>query len=475
MFDHWHVGDAGVGKVDLSALSWWRACRVDAVMSGGGPVDDFLRELCAAFEEQGHSVGTPGSEGVGRRRPELDVLLVHIPVPAGPGPLLDRVQELYPPLMVKLRRSGDVKGGVRNLVAVFETDRPLAGVPHLEVVQTVRVLMARVGAPKALFLLPDPDTGQILEATLCTLEGGHPSITTDIVRDIRDRLVSAACAAEVNDRLDRVPDAVEAVDFKSARAPQALADAGRRMGRLGLLPPPHRVSDYVSSGLASAYQRYLGIKGFSEGMMFVYDPDLQALVVTASGSWEVDKRDLKPEDVVVVDHRLAGGRLRVLTVAGAEAKGPSVEAWEVCAVMAAAPTIRVSKGADGRWRPDPNGLVEVPAVRGGLHAHVGVDDSDDELVETVPPDRKTFPYGFGCGTDLMVDVAAATVGRSQAINDPRDGRSFVRWPMLYHGEMALELWSPDSPEEPLTGLLDLFDPAGRAAISFRSDHIDQPI
>lgn len=474
MLDLLH-GTDGAARLDLAALPWWRICRVDAVAPGQGAVQSFLDEVCKAFADQGHEVGRPASvAGVGKRV-ELDVLLVHIPVPAGPGTLLDRVTEQYPPLMVSLRRTGDVRGGVRNLVGVFEVDEPLAGAKHLEVVQLARVLMARVGAPKTLFVYPDPETGEILEATLCTMEGGHPSVTTDIVRDIRDRLVAVACATEVNDRLDRIPDSVQSSTFDAARSPQVLVAAGRRMGRLGLLPPPHRVSDYVSVTMASAYQRYLGIKGFSEGMMFVYDPDLQALVVTASGSFEVDKRDLRPEDVVVVDHQLADGRLRLLEVAGAGQKGPSVEAWEVVSLMAAAPKMKVSKDANGIWRPDPNGTVEVPAVRGGLHAHVGVDEADETLIESIAPDRASYPYGFGCGTDLMVDVAAATVRRSQAINDAGDNRSYVRWPMLYHGEMALELWTPDVPDEPLTGLLDLFDPAGRAAIAFRTDNVDQPV
>jgi hypothetical protein len=97
------------------------------------------------------------------------------------------------------------------------------------------------------------------------------------------------------------------------------------------------------------------------------------------------------------------------------------------------------------------------------------------MIETVAPDREHFPYGFGCGTDLMVDVAAATVRRSAAIADPSDARGHVRWPMLYHGEMAVELWRSDSRDEPLEGLLDLFDPAAAASISFRADHIDQPV
>ncbi|MFD0639323.1 hypothetical protein ACFQ9X_54825 [Catenulispora yoronensis] len=219
MLDLWH-GTDGADRFDLAALPWWRVCRVDAVAPGEGPVQAFLDDLCKAFADQGHEVGRPASvTGVGRRV-ELDVLLVHIPVPPGPGTLLDRVEEQYPPLMVSLRRTGDVRGGVRNLVGVFEVDEPLAGAKHLEVVQLARVLMARVGAPKTLFLYSDPETGRIAEATLCTMEGGHPSISTDVVRDIRDRLVAVACATEVNDRLDQVPAAVEPAAFDAARSPR---------------------------------------------------------------------------------------------------------------------------------------------------------------------------------------------------------------------------------------------------------------
>jgi hypothetical protein len=49
------------------------------------------------------------------------------------------------------------------------------------------------------------------------------------------------------------------------------------------------------------------------------------------------------------------------------------------------------------------------------------------------------------------------------------------WRTLYHGEMALELWRADSRDEPLAGLLDLFDPQRAAAISFRAGHIGQPV
>lgn len=117
----------------------------------------------------------------------------------------------------------------------------------------------------------------------------------------------------------------------------------------------------------------------------------------------------------------------------------------------------------------------MPIIRGGVHAHVGVDMVDESMVETVELDRDRFPYGFGCGTDLMIEVGRDIARRSQAMNDPSDPRRYVRWHLLYHGEMAVELWKPGILDTPLTGLLDQYDLAADVSIHFTADHIDQPV
>ncbi|MDE3107842.1 MAG: hypothetical protein KGJ42_06775, partial [Acidobacteriota bacterium] len=244
------------------------------------------------------------------------------------------------------------------------------------------------------------------------------------------------------------------------------------MDQLGLLPKPQKISDYVSARMARVYERYLGLKGFSEGMLFAVDPLTGTTMVTASGSWDVDKRALDRDEVTA----LAGvvdGRVQVLAPVGVRPKGPSVEALEVVSLLEAAPRVRVSR--HGRaWRYDPRGTVEVPIIRAGIHAHVGVSAADERLVETIEPDRQQYPFGFGCGTDLMCEVARSTVERSSAINDPTDRRRYVRWPMLYHGEMVVELWKEDAAEVTFDGLLDLFDATTNQAITFQPDHVDQP-
>ncbi|MFI6585098.1 hypothetical protein [Embleya sp. NPDC050493] len=456
----------------LEELDWWRSCSVrvvDPAPELSGVVRTFLDDLTAAFVRGGHRV-VPRGENETR----LDVVLVGVSVPDGPGSLAERIVEEPTPLMLKLRKEQGRQGVVGRLVAVAEVPERLSKMSHPEVVRAARILMARVGVFTVVFISPGALPGEVAEATLCTMEGGHPTETEDVAQGICDRLVAAACAHEVAGRHDVVRDAIGADAWAAARTPRSLAVAGTRMGDLGLLPAPHAMRDFVSPRLSRTYAMYLNLQGFSEGMLFAFDPDLDALVVTASGRWGVDKRDLSDGDLVAVDHRLNQGRLRVLAPEGMQPMAPSVEAWEVCALFEAAPTVRVGRNAAGHWEWDPNGTREVPAIRAGLHAHVGVSYADSTLIESIPPDRDRYPYGFGCGTDLMIDVARSTLAASRALHDPADTRRYVRWPMLYHGEMALELWGPGRPEEPLRGLLDLFDPQVLGAVRFHPDHIDQP-
>jgi hypothetical protein len=139
--------------------------------------------------------------------------------------------------------------------------------------------------------------------------------------------------------------------------------------------------------------------------------------------------------------------------------------------MEACPTVRVTKDSSGAWVPDPHGEREVPLIRAGIHAHVGVTSSDASVIETVEADREEFPYGFGCGTDLTVEIARDTVRRSHAVNDSDDTRAYVRWPLLYHGEMAVELWKPGVPSQPFQGLLDIYG----TAVRFTPDDVPQPV
>lgn len=450
--------------IDLRTCPWWRPLKVAFVGQDPGSVQlaGFQAQLLESFRDQGHTIVTTSEENI-------DLLIDSETIPDGPEPLAKRVPERSQPLMLTVMKDYQLKRRPHNLVVLVGVDESMSTWSHVEVVSTARVAMAKIGSPKIVFV-SGPGAQEV---TYCTLEGGHPTETYAKVEGLRDRLVASASAREVGGQFDVNADAITEAAWSESQIPDEIVRAGHRMHELGLLPQPKQISDYVSPGMARVYQRYLGLKGFSEGMMFAVDPVSGTTMVTASGSWDVDKRALHRDEVTA----LAGiveGRVQVQAPVGIRPKGPSVEALEVLSLLEGAPRVRLSPTGTGGWRVDPNGQVEVPIIRSGIHAHIGVSSADDAVVETIEPDRMNYPYGFGCGTDLMCEVARSTVQRSSAINDPHDHRRFVRWPMLYHGEMVVELWKEGSEDETFAGLLDLFDGGEDSAITFRSDHVDQP-
>jgi hypothetical protein len=429
---------------------------------GSARLAAFQSQLLESFREQGHAIVSTSEENI-------DLLIDIAMIPGGPEPLAQRIPERSQPLMLTIAKDYQLKRRPQNLVVLVGVDESLGSWSHVDVVSTARVVMGKIGSFKIVFVSGDGAD----EVTYCTLEGGHPTETLEKVIGLRDRLVASASAREVGGQFDVNDDAITRAAWEETKTPDEIVRAGHRMNQLGLLPQPQMISDYVSSRMARVYERYLGLKGFSEGMLFAVDPLTGTTMVTASGSWDVDKRALHRDEVTALSG-VVGGRVQVQAPVGVRPKGPSVEALEVLSLLEASPRVRLSPDGANGWRLDPNGRVEVPIIRSGIHAHIGVTSADDAVVETVEPDRKKYPFGFGCGTDLMCEVARNTVERSSAINDPKDSRRYVRWPMLYHGEMVIELWKEGTENVTFEGLLDLFDGAKSNAINFRSDHVDQP-
>ena len=459
-----------VPRADLRECAWWQP-RTIAVLGEPAPDDQVQRrllpQLLDAFRAQGHDVLAQPSGAV-------NLMLAFYDVPDTAAPLADRIYERHMPLGLTLMREFGLKKRPDNLVVLMTIHERLSEWPHIQVIELARLAAARAGTPKVVFLSGDRATGQLDEATYCTLEGGHPTDSTDIPQKLCDRLISMSCAHDVGGDYRVLDNMIPRELWERTRTPDAMMQAGQRMDALRLLPAPKRVSEYVTPDLARIYERYLGMKGFSEGMLFVFDPDTHTLMVTASGSWEVDKRALQREEIVPLGGLSEDSKMLVYAPEGINPKGPSVEALEMYTLLQSVPTVRISKNDKGEWGLDPHGDVEVPIIRGGVHVHVGVKSIDENWVEDVPPNRQDFPYGFGCGTDLMKELAQNSARRSRAITDPSDPRLYARWQMLYHGDTAVELWKPNLPKQPLQGLLDMYDPHCVGAIQYTPEHIEQP-
>ncbi len=456
-------------RADLRECSWWQPRTISVLGSpakGDRVQEQLLPLLLQSFRAQGHTVLEQASGAV-------NLLLAFFDLPDTPAPLLERLPERPLPLGLTLMREYGLKKRPDNLVVFVTIRERLSTLPHLQVIEIARTAAARIGTPKVVFLSGDRATGRLDEATYCTLEGGHPTDTTDIPARLCDRLISMACARDVGGDYRVVENAIPRELWERTTTPDALVEAGHRMNALHLLPAPKRIGEYVSPDLARIYERYLGMKGFSEGMLFAFDPETRTMMVTASGSWEVDKRALRREEIVAIGG-MEEGKLLVFAPEGLSPKGPSVEALEMYTLLQSVPTVRVGRGADGVWRLNPQGELAAPIIRAGIHVHVGTQQIDEAWVENIPPNRQEFPYGFGCGTDLMKELAQNSARRSRAMTDPSDPRCYARWQMLYHGDTVVELWKPGVPDQPLSGLLDMYDPQQVGAIQYTPDHIDQP-
>lgn len=463
--------DLKIPRADLRETPWFSPRTIsilNAPIPGDKVQEALLPKLVESFREQGHIVSDEPDGNV-------NLMIGFYQVPDTDAPLLERIPERSLPLALTVMREYKLARRPDNLVMFLTIRERPSQMQHKQVIELSRTAMARAGSPKIVFLSGDAETGELWESTYTTMEGGHPSDKTeerDVVTMLRDRLISMACARDVGADFIVVEDKISRAQWENTTTPEALIAAGHRMDKLNLLPAPKNVSDYVSPELANIYNRYLNMKGFSEGMLFAFDPDTDTLLVTASGSWNVDKRALKREEVVPIGG-MQGHKILVYAPEGINPKGPSVEAVEMYTLLMSVPKTRVSK-KNGVWVADPNGEKQVPMIRGGVHTHVGVLHIDEEWVEDMGLNRRDYPYGFGCGTDLMKQLAQDAARRSKAIHDPDDQRLYLRWQMLYHGETAVELWKEGANDQALQGLLDMYDPQRVGAIEYTYDNIEQP-
>jgi hypothetical protein len=398
-----------IPRTDLRETPWFQP-RTISILNAPTPGDQvqerLLPALIDAFREQGHTVLEQPDGNV-------NLMIGFYDVPDTDAPLLERIPERPLPLALTLMREYKLARRPDNLVLFLTIRERPSTMKHKQMIELSRTAMARSGSPKIVFLSGDRNTGELWETTYTTLEGGHPTDKVeerDVVTMLRDRLISMACARDVGADYIVLDNKISRAQWEITRTPEALIEAGHRMDKLNLLPAPKNVAEYVSPELANIYNRYLNMKGFSEGMLFAFDPETETLMVTASGSWNVDKRALKREEVVPIGG-MEGHKILVYAPEGIKPKGPSVEAVEMYTLLMSVPKTRVSKDTNGVWHADPNGDKLVPMIRAGVHTHVGVTRIDEEWVEDMGLNRRDYPYGFGCGTDLMKQLACTCAGK----------------------------------------------------------------
>jgi hypothetical protein len=293
-----------------------------------------------------------------------------------------------------------------------------------------RVIQSQAKCIDVLFVVGD-ETPQ--EAYLFNLVGAYPRISADVpdlfYRDIVRRIVTAESTHEVTDHTS-VGDPIPCSVWAGLSTPRAMCEAARQLGLRDFFTEMVRIADLVNvPAVANAVSSQ-----YSEGCFSTWDPSLDALIATVTGSARpVYKGSISEEDLaVIVGLRPDGSGALVLQIEGRSNAPPSSEAVEMIAMDEPLP--RVTLG--GGWQV----AAEVPVVRSKLHGHRGISAFDPRYVEYVPMAAAYHHFPVTCSTEAQARGIVNAFSRSEALQNPEDPRQVVFTVLPGHGTVIVEKW-----------------------------------
>jgi len=287
-----------------------------------------------------------------------------------------------------------------------------------------------------------------LEAFTFDLVGAHPR--TDAAdraafyEDLAGRIVTAVSTKEVTDH-QIAEDAVPYSLWKQLVTPPAMRRAGRELGARSFFTEMVKVSNLASvpslpDTIASQY---------SEGCFATWDPQLEGLVTTVTGSARpVDKDNLTDDELaVIIGVRPDAKGAIVRHVEGKRNDPPSSEAVELIQMDQGLPRIE--------WKVADEERYQVPEARSKLHGHRGVHAYNPDLVEHVYLDQPYYHFPVSCSTEAQARAIEAAFSRSEALRNPHDPRQVVFTILPGHGIVIVEKWVPG--KEPFQVMWEFMD------------------
>lgn len=263
------------------------------------------------------------------------------------------------------------------------------------------------------------------------LVGAHPRSEAgeSFYEDIVLRLVTAASTHEITDHqvLERK---IRRALWESLSTPQAMCRAGGEFGRRNFFTEMVLIEALVSVPAVSG----VVARQYSEGCFATWDPRLQALIATVTGSARpVDKTKIGEDDLaVIVGVRPDGRGAIVQHVEDKRNDPPSSEAVEMFDMDAPLPRIKLGQ----EWEMS----AEVPVARSKLHSHRSISAYDPAKVEFVPLDPPYYHYLVACATAAQARAIKQAFARSQALQRPEDPRLVVFTVLPGHGVVLVEKW-----------------------------------
>lgn len=298
------------------------------------------------------------------------------------------------------------------------------------ILSLMRLLQVQCKCIRVLLLIGDERPMDLYHFDLV---GAHPRSVADdpafFYNDIALRMVTTLCSSEVTAH-QVVGDSIAYSVWQTLDTPLAMREAARQLGRRNFFTKMVRINDLVhvpSVGDAVASQ-------YSEGCFSTWDPTIEALVATVTGSARPLNKDNITEDdlAVIVDVRPDGKGALVRHVEGKNNAPPSSESVEMMCMDRELPTVTRTLGH--------NAPTKVPVLRSKLHGHRGVAAYHPQFVEYAPLDEPYFHYLVSCATDAQARGVQDTFARAEALQNPQDPRQVAFAVLPGHGTVIVEKW-----------------------------------
>ena len=282
------------------------------------------------------------------------------------------------------------------------------------------------------------------QAYVFDLVGAHPIIDASdpdqFYEDIMGRIVTAISTNEITDH-QLVNEVVPNDVWKSLKTPAAMQKAGNELGKRQFFTEMILVTSLatvpsVPDAIASQY---------SEGCFATWDPDIEGLITTVTGSARPVVKDQLTDDelAIIVGVRPDGKGALIRHVDGKRNDPPSSEAVELIKMDKDLPKINLENGQ------------LVPVSRSKLHGHRGVKAYNPKQVEHVFLDTPYYHYPVSCSTEAQAHAIHKAFSRSKALKNPDDPRQVIFTILPGHGIVIAEKWVPG--KEPFQVIWEYID------------------
>jgi len=277
-----------------------------------------------------------------------------------------------------------------------------------------------------------------LEAYTFDLAGAHPRTSAAdlqaFYQDLMLRILTAVSTPEITQHEVR-DEPVTRAAWKMLATPAQMREGGKQLGLRGFFTEMVEVANLVNV----PYVPDTVAKQYSEGCFATWEPALNALITTVTGSARpVNKYNLSDDDLALITGvRTDGLGALVRHVQGLRNDPPSSEAVELVLMDEALPRILL--------QPEHayTKIAAVPVARSKLHGHRGVRSYNPRVVELVPLDEPYYHYPVSCATQAQALSTKSAFARSQALRNPSDPRPVVFTILPGHGVMIAEKWRRD--------------------------------